>query len=182
MQMVELGSKIEAISWMFGVPITLLQNHLYGITQSKIKKQGQNVAKKGKGICAICETMKVIKHSITHTIKTKSCQDYTCERQTPSKNGIPRGGWFKWFKEHNPNLLVKVAHGLEVGHMKGLCPTNVESFYTNLTQEYNLHNYMPKCIWNCNESNAPIGWNCEALVLAKTNSRFVHSTTLDERK
>jgi ssDNA-binding Zn-finger/Zn-ribbon topoisomerase 1 len=120
---------------MFGVPITLLQNHLYGITQSKIKKQGQNVAKKGKGICAICETMKVIKHSITHTIKTKSCQDYTCERQTPSKNGIPRGGWFKWFKEHNPNLLVKVAHGLEVGHMKGLCPTNVESFYTNLTQE-----------------------------------------------
>jgi len=60
---------------MFGVPITLLQSHLYGITQSKIKKQGKNVAKKGKGICAICETMKVIKHSITHTIKTKSCQD-----------------------------------------------------------------------------------------------------------
>lgn len=45
MQMVELGSKIQAISWMFGVPITLLQNHLYGITQSKIKKEGKNVAK-----------------------------------------------------------------------------------------------------------------------------------------
>jgi hypothetical protein len=30
---------------MFGVPITLLQNHLYGITQSKIKKEGKNVAK-----------------------------------------------------------------------------------------------------------------------------------------
>jgi hypothetical protein len=75
----------------------------------------------------------------------------------PSKNDNPRGGWFKWSKEHNPNLLVKVAHGLEVGHVKGLCPTNVESFYTNLPQEYNLHNYMPKCIWNCNESNAPIG-------------------------
>jgi hypothetical protein len=97
----------------------------------------------------------------------------------PSKNDNPRGGWFKWSKEHNPNLLVKVAHGLEVGHVKGLCPTNVESFYTNLPQEYNLHNYMPKCIWNCNESNAPIGWNCEAHVLAKNNSRFMHSITPD---
>lgn len=28
-----------------------------------------------------------------------------------------------------------------VEHMKILCPTNVETFYTNLTKTYNLHKY-----------------------------------------
>jgi hypothetical protein len=35
MDVIEGGSKIQTTSKMFGVPVTSLRNHLYGITQSR---------------------------------------------------------------------------------------------------------------------------------------------------
>jgi hypothetical protein len=35
-------------------------------------------------------------------------------------------------QEAHSDLSLKVAHGLEVDCAKGLCPTNVASFYTDL--------------------------------------------------
>jgi hypothetical protein len=90
------------------------------------KKVGQECCKKGKRhLCNMWNNESNQTFKYVHTIKTKSCQDYTRKWQTPSKNGIPRGGWFKWSKEHNPNLLLKVAHSLEVGHVKGLCKCRI---------------------------------------------------------
>jgi len=54
------------------------------------------------------------------------------KRITPFKNGILGLGWFMWFKKHNPDLSIHVSRGLEVKFTKGLCPLNVETFYTNL--------------------------------------------------
>jgi len=59
------------------------------------------------------------------------------------KNGIIGWGWFRWFRKPNLHLWLKVAQGLEVEHTKGLCPANMYSFYTNLVEAYNLHDYAP---------------------------------------
>jgi hypothetical protein len=52
---IETSSKIQTTSWMFGVLVTSLKNHRYGITQL-CKKGKFGVLLKGRGItCAICE-------------------------------------------------------------------------------------------------------------------------------
>jgi hypothetical protein len=122
------------------------------------KKARQELQKREKAFVQYVKTMKIIKHSITLTQLRQTFAKITQGKGKCLPRMVVQGEvGSKCSKEHNPNLLVQVAHGLEVGHVKGLCPTNVESFYNNVTQKYNLHNYMPKCIWNCNESNAPIG-------------------------
>jgi hypothetical protein len=105
---------------------------------------------------------------------------FSQKRITPFKNGILQLGWFMWFKRHNPDLSIHVSHGLEVKCTKGLCPLNVETFYTNLAYTYNLHRYHPSQIWNCDESGVYVGRNRRALILTKIGSRFVHSITLNE--
>jgi hypothetical protein len=54
--------------------------------------------------------------------------------------------------EGNPNLSLCITQGLEVGCTKGLCPTNVATFYDKLLHVYNLHDYDATRIWNCDES------------------------------
>ncbi len=70
---------------------------------------------------------------------------------TPFRNKILGWGWIKWLKKHNPHLLLKVAQGLEVGPTKGFYPTNMQTFYANLTKRYNLHKYQPWHIQNHNK-------------------------------
>jgi hypothetical protein len=67
-----------------------------------------------------------------------------------------------------------MSYSLQVGRTKGLCPSNVETFYINLVETYSLHSYHPSQIWNCEESGAQVSQNGKALVLAKTGFRFVH--------
>jgi hypothetical protein len=65
---------------------------------------------------------------------------------------------------------------------KGLCHTNIESFYMNLTQAYDQHNYMLVQIWHYNESRTQVGQNGGRLVLVQINFRYVHSITLNEKE
>jgi hypothetical protein len=54
-------------------------------------------------------------------------------------------------------LLLQITQGLEIGHARGLCPANVESFYKNLFEAYEMHRYPPSQIWNCDEFGAQAG-------------------------
>jgi hypothetical protein len=72
--------------------------------------------------------------------------------------------------------------GLKVKRTKGLCPTNVKMFYTNLVKAYNLHKYQPNKIWNYDKSSVQVGWNGGALVLVKIGSRSMHYITLVEHE
>ncbi len=106
----------------------------------------------------------------------------TQERLTPFKNRILGWGWLQWFRKHNPNLSLHVVQGLEVGHAKGLCLSNVVIFYDNLQQAYDLHNYTTSKTWNCDESSAHASHNGGTFVLTKVGSKSVHSITADEQK
>jgi hypothetical protein len=45
-----------------------------------------------------------------------------------------------WFRRGNLDLL-KIVQGLEIEHAIGLCPTNVNNFYKNLSKAHDTHNY-----------------------------------------
>lgn len=71
---------------------------------------------------------------------------------------------------------------MEFCHIKGLCPTNVASFYTNLTEAYNAHDYQPNKIWNCDKSRAKVKRNRCAQILAQTSSKSMHLITPYDQK
>ena len=58
--------------------------------------------------------------------------EITQERWTPFKDGIPRRGWLRWFRNRHPELTLRSAQGLEEGRARGLNPSSVSSFYENL--------------------------------------------------
>ncbi len=84
---------------------------------------------------------------------TLTVVEITQERLIPFKNGIPSWGWLQWFREGNLDLSLCIIQGLEVGCAKGLCITNVATFYNNLQHVYNLHDYDANRIWSCDESD-----------------------------
>jgi hypothetical protein len=71
---------------------------------------------------------------------------------------------------------------LKFCHVKGLGPTNVASFYTNLTKAYNSHDYQPNNIWNCDKSRAKVKKNRCVQILAGTNSKSMHLITPYDQK
>ena len=106
----------------------------------------------------------------------------TQERPTPFTNGIPGPAWARWFKKRHPNLALRQSQGLDVARAKGLCPTNVSTFYANLQELYEKHDYPPERIWNCDESGAQAGRNGGGRVWAKRGSRSVHSVIPNEHE
>jgi hypothetical protein len=82
--------------------------------------------------------------------------------------------------EHHPNLNLKVAHGFEIGHAKGLCSTHVHIFYANLTKAYNYNNYQLNQIWNYGESGAQVGQNGKVFILThKVQNLYIQSIQLN---
>jgi hypothetical protein len=59
--------------------------------------------------------------------------EITKNRWTPFKDGIPGGGWMRWFKQRHLELTLRAAQGLESARAKVLqCLENVQSLYENL--------------------------------------------------
>jgi hypothetical protein len=83
--------------------------------------------------------------------------EMTKERWTSFKNGIPGGGWMRWWKHCHPELSLRTSHALEATRASGLCEENVASFHDNLEILTSTHDYPPRCIWNCDESGAQAG-------------------------
>jgi hypothetical protein len=67
------------------------------------------VLKKEEKRVQYVKKMQGIGHPITLTQLRLKVVKITQERITPFKNGIPRWGWFMWFKRRNLDLLVHVS-------------------------------------------------------------------------
>ena len=104
------------------------------------------------------------------------------ERPTPFKNGISEPAWACWFKKRHANLPLCQSQGLDVARAKGLCPANVSTFYRNLEELYEKHQYPPQHIWNYDESGAQAGRNGGGQVWAKRGSRYVHIVVPNEHE
>lgn len=73
---------------MFNLPITSLQNHIYGITQSW-KKGKIGVLQTNKCTCLVCEENAINWAPLnTHTIEIQNLVEITQDIITPFKNGI----------------------------------------------------------------------------------------------
>ena len=66
--------------------------------------------------------------------------------------------------------------------MCALCLATTETLYSNLEYLYATYNYPPDHIWNCDESGVKVGILEGAIVLAKKESRSVHSIEPDQRE
>lgn len=58
--------------------------------------------------------------------------EITKSRWTPFNNGIPGGGWMRWWKRRHPELTIRAAQALESTRARNLCSENATSFYDNL--------------------------------------------------
>ena len=100
--------------------------------------------------------------------------------ETPFTNGIPHPCWLRLFRGRHLEVSLRLAQGLDVKRARGLCPENVKTFYENLSCLYDTRNYLPSCIWNCEESGVHDGRNGGVYVLAKVGSWNVHQVVPDE--
>ena len=103
------------------------------------------------------------------TLKLK-VYEITKSRWTPFKNGIWGAGWLRWWQCQHLELSLRTSQALDIARARGLCAENVKSFYDNLNEMYNLHEYPPKRIWNCDESGAQASKNDRGLVIARTGA------------
>jgi hypothetical protein len=87
--------------------------------------------------------------------------------QTPFTDGIPGRGWLRWFKHRHPKVSLRLSQELDAGRAKGLCPSNVATFYENWGNML-AKGYEPSYVWNCDESSVQVGRNGGGQVLAKT--------------
>ena len=108
------------------------------------------------------------------------------ENITSFKNRILGNSWLTWFWKRHPNLTTRQSQELEFARAKGLCAKKVASFYKNLQQLYDKHNYPLENIWNCDESEAQTrtsgGESASTkrvhLVQKLTPNKWEHTTTL----
>jgi hypothetical protein len=72
------------------------------------------MCERGLGLIPIAFKMKVYK--------------ITRHRSIPFKNGIPRDGWLRCFKQHHPQLTLRVAQALEASRAQGLSRRTCKAF------------------------------------------------------
>lgn len=76
------------------------------------------------------------------------------ERASLFVHGILAAGWLHWFRRHHQKLAFRLAQGLDNNCARGLCPTNVNTFYNSLSELYKKYKYPPSNIWNCDKNMA----------------------------
>ena len=103
-------------------------------------------------------------------------------RVTPFKDGIPGDSWFHWFRKRHPHLVMRVPQGLEFARAKAMNPSTVQTFYSNLLQQYSSYAYTPSHIWNVDESGCNASKSGLSKVLAKKRTRHVHAQIPNERE
>ena len=180
---IEAGAKIKTTARYYDIPASSLTDHLYGRTLSR-KRGPPTILKEDEesALETYMERMQNCGHPLSMEDLRLKVALITQERVTPFRDGIPGDSWVRWFKKRHPDLIMRQSQGLEFARAKGLCAENVASFYNNLEQAYQTHNYPPEHIWNCDESGAQAGRNGGGLVWAKKGSKTVHSLMPNERE
>jgi hypothetical protein len=98
MEVVEVSFKIQTTSWIFGMFVTFLRNHMYKITQLQRKDKYGVLQKKGK--------------------RNHLCNMWRrCKQSTIQSH----------FRRRNLDLFLTITQGFKVGCAKGLCPTLKEA-------------------------------------------------------
>ena len=180
---VDNGSRILTASQKYGIPVSTLRNHLFGLTTSRKRgKPGVLTREEEEEVVSYIKTMASIGHPLTLRQLRLKVAEMTQVRLTPFPNGIPGLSWVKWFRRRHPDLSLLVAQGVETGRARGLCPENVYSFYENLVEAYQEQKYPASQIWNADESGAQAGRTGGAMVVASKGAKQAHSVELDERE
>ena len=132
------------------------------------------IAKEEEKVVNYIHSMARLGHPISLTELRIKVAEATQLSQTLFTDGIPGLGWLRWFRNWHPEVLLRLLQGLDVGRAKGLCPSNVATFYENL-ETMLAQGYEASHIWNCNEFSVQEGRNGGGRVLAKTGVWSVHS-------
>ena len=168
------GYLFPEVSAYFKIPSSL-RDHYFGITTSRKRgPQGVLTAEEEKALVVYLDEMIALGHPLNQSQLKLKVAEITQERVTPFKNGIPGESWLKRFKNRHPQFITRVAQGLEMGRAKGLCPTNVATFYQYLETMYTTKGYAPDHIWNVDESRAQSGKE-RGKVLARKGQRHVQT-------
>jgi hypothetical protein len=183
MAVVEDGRKIQEASEDFGIPPSTLRAHLIGTIQSR--KRGKKVvmieqeeAALEQYVLNMCDRA----HPLNMTQLIMKATQLTQHRETPFKDGIPGREWFKWFYRRHPELVLRVAQGLDTNRAKNLNARIVATFYNNLQELLDKHQYKPSQIWNTDETSCQASRNGGGRVFAKIGSKYVRQIIPNERE
>lgn len=155
---VDDGESMLKAARVHHIPYTTFRNWCYGRTRSR--KRGVKAVLSPEEESLIVDFLIRMcdrGYGLSPSALKMKVYEITKNRVTPFKDGIPGGGWMRWFKHRHPELTIRASQGLESARAKALCPENVQSLYDNLDELYNLHHYPPERIWNCDESGAQAG-------------------------
>jgi hypothetical protein len=165
------------------IPLSTFRSHLYGKTVSR--KRGPETVltmDEENQIKNYVLQMQELGHPLSLLQLRLLVARITQTRYTPFRDGIPGKGWMKWFCRRHPDLTLRKPQGLESARARGLCLEAVQSFYKNLGELYEKHNYESSHVWNCDETRVQAGCQARTHVLAKKGSRTVYSVLPDERE
>lgn len=180
---VDDGDTIRSAARDHGIPCSSLRGHVYGTTMQR--RRGR------KGVLTDAEEEKLVQYllrmqelgfPLTLGQLREKVGILTQGRVTPFTDGVPGAGWVKCFRRRHPELTLRKPQALDQKRARSLCPLTVGSFYSNLQHLYDIHNYSPDHIWNCDESGAQAGKDGGGYVIAKKGSRAVHMVTPDQRE
>jgi hypothetical protein len=121
-------------------------------------------------------------HPVNLTQLILKVAQLTQHMDTPFTNGIPGHGWLKWFRRCHPHLVLRMAQGLDYNRAKNLNKRAVATFYSNLKNLYDKHQYEPSHVWNADESGCQAGRNGGRRVLAKAGTINVRQVMPNERE
>jgi hypothetical protein len=147
MATVEDGRKIQEIGEDFGIPPSTLRAHLMGTIQSR--KRGKKLVMSEQEEAALVQYVLDMcdrAHPLNMTQLIINAAQLTQHRETPFKYGILGRGWLKWFRRRHPELVLRVAQGLVTNLAKNLNAKTIATFYNNLQELLDKHQYRPSQI------------------------------------
>lgn len=100
-----------------------------------------------------CKEMAQLGHGL-ELIQLKSTVTQICQgRPNPFKDGFPGKSWWFGFKKWHPDLVLRIAKGLDRDGALNLRPAVICKFYDTLSSAYDKHSYGANHIWNCDETS-----------------------------
>jgi hypothetical protein len=183
MAAVEDGRKIKEAGEDFGIPPSTLRVHLMGTIQSR--KRGKKAVMSEQEETTLVQYVQDMcdrAHPLNMTQLIMKAIQLTQHRETPFRDGIPGRGWLKWFRKRHPKLVIRLAQGLDTNRTKNLNARTVSTFYNNLKELLDKHQYEPAQIWNADETGCQAGRNRGGRVLAKIGTKYMREIIPNERE
>jgi hypothetical protein len=182
-EVVDNGTLIAHAATTANIPASSLHDHLFGRTTRR-KRGPQTIFTRAEEeeLRDYLLKMQRYGHPLSLLQLRLLVARITHIKYTLFKDSIPGRSWIKWFRNRHPDLALRKPQGLERARVSGLCLEAADSFYNNLQDLYNKHNYIATHIWNIDETGIQAGRQGRANVLAKKRSRGVYSVIYDEKE